>query len=511
MEESSLEKYGLLNLSPANPTVAESTLRIAGGQVPYFRTQEFSNLLKETEKLFLDLAKSKSGRAVFLTSSGTGAMDALVSNLVSDSDRVLIVNGGSFGQRWVDICKFYKINFHEFKVPFGKNIDFTALKKMLEETSSNVILAQHVETSSGQRYDLQALGELSRSFGAYLFVDAISSFANENFLMDEWFVDAFVTSSQKGIGVFSGIAIMALSARAISKPSSKRSFYFELKKYLDKEGEMALPFTPNTSAIIQINKRLREITGEGMDKKIKKVEAQAEHFRDSARLLPLEMVAESPSNCVTTFYTHRTDLKLFFEKMQSKKIYFSPQGGEKGHIVVSHMGEVTKKDNLIFLEELKKWLGNAPKKIVFTSGTWDLFHKGHLNVLKKSKKLGDFLIVAVSTDELVKSYKKANPIIPFEQRMEVVDACKYVDLVIKQEVLTDITDLKKYGVNIITIGSDWKNKHLEGLEWAKQNGIEVVYLDYTEGVSTSSIAKGIIDRSYEIIGAQYERGISKLF
>lgn len=125
--------------------------------------------------------------------------------------------------------------------------------------------------------------------------------------------------------------------------------------------------------------------------------------------------------------------------------------------------------------------------------------------------MGDKLIVAVSTDELVKSYKKMPPIIPFEQRIKMVESCEYVDKVIPQTILTNPEDLEKYNVDIITIGSDWEGKYLEGLEWAKKKGIKVVYLPYTEEVSTTKIVKKIVDNSYNIALAHGERGISKIF
>lgn len=131
--------------------------------------------------------------------------------------------------------------------------------------------------------------------------------------------------------------------------------------------------------------------------------------------------------------------------------------------------------------------------IVYTSGTFDLFHVGHLNILEKSKRLGDILIVGVSTDELVESYKKRRPIITLKDRMRIIQNCKCVDKVIVQRKLTDINDLMKYNVDIITIGDDWKKKYLEGLEWAKQHGKEVVYFPYTDSVSTTEIKKAIIE------------------
>lgn len=145
------------------------------------------------------------------------------------------------------------------------------------------------------------------------------------------------------------------------------------------------------------------------------------------------------------------------------------------------------------------------KIIVHTAGTFDLFHIGHLNILRRSKELGDYLIVAVSTDELIESYKGVKPVIPYEQRVEIVKSIKYVDKVIKQTILHDIRQLKKYEVDITTIGDDWKNKHLEGIEWMKKNGKKVVYLPYTKGVSVTGIKKRIIENAYNIIYAQLKR------
>lgn len=130
--------------------------------------------------------------------------------------------------------------------------------------------------------------------------------------------------------------------------------------------------------------------------------------------------------------------------------------------------------------------------IVYTSGTWDLFHIGHLNILKKSKELGDKLIVGVSTDELVASYKHYYPIISFKDRCEIVRSIRYVDEVVKQTKLSDPNQLKDLKVDIVTIGDDWKDKYLEGLEWAKkQKDVKVVYLPYTKRLSTTLVKEKI--------------------
>lgn len=147
------------------------------------------------------------------------------------------------------------------------------------------------------------------------------------------------------------------------------------------------------------------------------------------------------------------------------------------------------------------------KKIrVFTSGSFDLFHIGHLNILEKSAALGDELIVGVSTDELIEKYKGMKPIIPFEQRIRIVGAIGCVTKVVKQVKLTEIAQLEREHIDIVTIGDDWENKYLEGLEWMKsQPDKKVVYFPYTPGISTTTIKKSIIDGANRIIEASLRR------
>lgn len=143
---------------------------------------------------------------------------------------------------------------------------------------------------------------------------------------------------------------------------------------------------------------------------------------------------------------------------------------------------------------------------VFTSGSFDLFHVGHLNILEKSAALGDELIVGVSTDELILEYKGMKPIVPFEQRFRIISALKCVTKAVKQVKLTEIAQLKKEDIDIVTIGDDWENKYLEGLEWMKsQPGKKVIYFPYTPGISTTSIKKDIIDRTNQIVEAALQR------
>jgi glycerol-3-phosphate cytidylyltransferase len=156
-------------------------------------------------------------------------------------------------------------------------------------------------------------------------------------------------------------------------------------------------------------------------------------------------------------------------------------------------------------------MGSNKPKIVYTSGSWDLFHVGHLNILERSKAQGDVLVVGVSTDKLIENYKGIPPIIPYEERFQIIKSIGCVDMAVKQEVLTEIAQLKELNIDVVTIGDDWKDKHLDGLEWMKsQPDKEVVYFEYTPGVSTTGIKRKIIQNIYDIISAELRREIEHM-
>ena len=135
-------------------------------------------------------------------------------------------------------------------------------------------------------------------------------------------------------------------------------------------------------------------------------------------------------------------------------------------------------------------------KVGYTTGVFDLFHVGHLNILKKSKNLCDFLIVGVTIDELV-SYKNKEAYIPFQDRMEIVKAIRYVDKVVPQETMDKMAAYEKYKFNVIFVGSDWKGTD----KWNKLErefnsiGVDIVYFDYTQKVSSTLIRQKLSQRN----------------
>lgn len=132
-------------------------------------------------------------------------------------------------------------------------------------------------------------------------------------------------------------------------------------------------------------------------------------------------------------------------------------------------------------------------KIGYTTGVYDMFHIGHLNILKKAKEQCDYLIVGVSTDELVQNYKHKTPVIPFEERIEIVKAIRYVDQVVPQTSMDKYDAWNKLHFDVIFHGDDWKNSSMynEMEKKLSSEGVEFVYFPYTKGVSSTMLKEKI--------------------
>ncbi len=137
------------------------------------------------------------------------------------------------------------------------------------------------------------------------------------------------------------------------------------------------------------------------------------------------------------------------------------------------------------------------KKIIgYTTGVFDMFHIGHLNILKNAKARCDYLIVGVSTDEVVESYKNHPPIIPFEERIEIVSSIKYVDQVVAQTSMNKMEAYEKLKFDVLFHGSDWKGSDMYNkiIEDFSKIGVDVVFLPHTEGTSSTMLREKLLDK-----------------
>lgn len=332
---------------------------IGGEQVPYFRTPEFSEIMLENEQLIKNFSGAEEkARVVFITGSGTASMEATVANTLTEQDKVLIVNGGSFGQRFVQLCEIYEIPHTEIKLDNGKALTEQHLA-VYENKGYTAFMVNVHETSTGVHYDMNMISAFCRRNHLFLIVDAISSFLADEFQMQELGVHVMITGSQKALACPPGISVIVLSKKAIERVEANKPkcMYLDLKSAL-KNGERGqTPFTPAVGILRQIHARLKQIEADGgVEKESAKIKELAEDFRNKIRGLPFEIVSESMSNAVTPLHPLTASAyDIFITLKDEYEIWVCPNGGELKDKVfrVGHIGYLTKDDNDKLIDALK--------------------------------------------------------------------------------------------------------------------------------------------------------------
>lgn len=243
-------------------------IEVANHSTPYFRTPEFSEVMKENENLLLKFLNApEDSRCIFLTASGTGSMESCVMNILNEDDRVIVINGGSFGYRFVELCHIHKRNYKEVKCEFGHQLKREQLDGL--ENYTALLINMH-ETSSGVLYDMEMVSEFCKENGILLIIDAISAFLSDELDMNELGAAAVITGSQKALACQPGVSLIALAPTALERIEKNREvcMYLSLKQALKNQERGQTPFTPAVTTLLQINKRLRKINlGGGYSKR----------------------------------------------------------------------------------------------------------------------------------------------------------------------------------------------------------------------------------------------------
>lgn len=324
-----------LYVFPGN--IEDDILQIASQQIPYMRTEKFSILIKESEKMLLDLIDCPKGRVIFYTASGTGAMDAVVSNYVTLKNKAFIVAGGSFGYRWKNLCDYYGCNNELYEVPFAKDIDYVDLEEKISYSKPDVFLCQHHETSTGQLFDLHKISKICSKYNVSLVVDAISSFLSDPLSMRELNIDICITSSQKGLNISPGLSLIFLSTTICDTQFNDRmGYYFDFKENLKNLLRGQTPYSPATTIFLQLHERLKRNTELGVDRIIEDVRTKAIFFRKLCNENQWKIPAENQSNCITGFYVN-TNSDVLFKKLMDDNVYIMP-GSIPNFFRVSHLG-----------------------------------------------------------------------------------------------------------------------------------------------------------------------------
>lgn len=358
----------MLNFAVGPVQMDPEIMKIGAEEIPYFRTPEFSELMKENEQMMLAFAGAGEGaRTLFLAGSGTAAMEAAVINLFTGQDKLLVVNGGSFGERFAKICRVHRIPHTEIRLTTGKKLTKEALEPYEHQGYTGFLVNVH-ETSTGVYYDMDLIGDFCKRNALCLVADAISSFLADPFDMERWGVALMLTSSQKALALPPGLAALVLSKEAVKRVEQMevQSLYLDLKDYL-KDGERGqTPYTPAVGILMQLHERLRRLDEEKAvcPAENERIRAVAKDFRERIRELPFSIVSESLSNAETPL--HPTGTKADGSPVSAKEIvqilkdeygiFVCPNGGALADTVfrVGHMGNLTIEDNQRLADALKE-------------------------------------------------------------------------------------------------------------------------------------------------------------
>ncbi len=349
----------MLNFT-VGPVMCSDEVRVVGGeQVPYFRTPEFSELMFENEQFMLKFAKAPKGsKAAFMTNSSTGSMEAVVMNCFDSSDKVLVIDGGSFGHRFAELCEIHEVPYTALRLSHGQKLTKERLYEYDGQDYTG-LLVNIDETSTGVLYDSEMIGEFCRKNRLFYVCDCVSAFLADLFDMAHCGADVMITGSQKVLACPPGISIIILAPDAAERVKNRKvkSMYFNLAAVLKDMERGQTPFTPAVGILRQINTRLKEIEAAGgAEAEIRRVEAQAEDFRKKIKELPFEFVSESPANGVTPVHPTHADAYRVFEILKDEYgIWVCPNGGDMKNTIfrVGHIGHLTHEDNTTLINALK--------------------------------------------------------------------------------------------------------------------------------------------------------------
>lgn len=350
---------------PGPVEIPESIRSIGSRRIPYLRTAAFSRLHHEVVEGLNRIVRHQ-GETALLTASGTGAMEAAVVSLFQPAERVVVINGGGFGERWVQIAGVHGLAVDEIRLEPGRDLPLERLRKSLTPGVAGVLLNAH-ETTTGQLFDVKGIGALARAAGALFVVDAISSICCDEYAMDDWGVDATIFSSQKGLALPPGMSFLALSARAakICRRGPKRSYYFHLADYLDNGRRGQAPFTIAAGIMLQLQARLAEIAASGVERQVAEHGRRARHFRSAILDLPVALVAERPSNAVTALRLTRPqdDASAIVQRLDCEHHLYvasNPEPLKSTVFRVGHMGDQSLADLDTLTAALRQVFQSAP-------------------------------------------------------------------------------------------------------------------------------------------------------
>jgi len=347
-------------LTPGPTPLPPEVKTALGKPIIHHRTAEYQDLFKEVNQGLKNLFQTQE-EVLTLASSGTGAMESAVVNLLSSPDKAIVLQGGKFGQRWAEICQAYGVEVIPVELEWGKSADLAMIKELLEKNpETKAVFTTLCETSTGVKTDVEGIARITKGTDAVVVVDAISGLGAMELRMDAWGLDVVVSGSQKGMMLPPGLAFIALSKKAwqLTEQSQLPSYYLNLvkaKKVLLSKGDT--PYTPAVSLVVALKEALALIQEEGIEEVWKRHSYLAEATRKAVEALGLELFADSPANAVTAVkLPPSVDGQKLYQIMKDE-LGVQVAGGQeqlKGKIIrIAHLGYMGSFDIITGLSALE--------------------------------------------------------------------------------------------------------------------------------------------------------------
>jgi aspartate aminotransferase-like enzyme len=310
----------------------------------HHRTEEFRSVYKSALADLKEVYGTQNDVLCF-AASGTGAMDASVSNLFSKGDKVVVCTAGKFGERWAEIAKAYGLDANVLKVEYGDVVTPDRIEAALKaEPGTKGVFLQASETSTGAEHDVKTIAGIVKKTDAIFVVDAITGLGTTPLDIDGWGLDVVIGGSQKAFMIPPGLAFMSVSAKAwkCAETASLPHYYFNLKKEKKSGDAGESSWTPATSLILALGEALKYIKKIGMANLIVNAQLLARATRDASQELGLELFAKRPGSSVTAVKAPAgmdsgAIVKGFKERFGA--IIANGQGSMKGQIFrIAHLG-----------------------------------------------------------------------------------------------------------------------------------------------------------------------------
>ena len=333
-------------LTPGPTPLLPSAVRAMSGADLHHRTSDFRSVYRGVIQDLHYFMGTDSGIALF-AASGSGAMEAAVSNLFSPGDQAIICAAGKFGERWIQIARAFGLETVVLSKPYGEAVLPGELEEALAaHPGTQGVFVQATESSTGISHDVAAMGRLVAATDAIFVVDAITGLGSSELEIDAWGLDVVIGGSQKALMIPPGLAYCSVSEKAVRRAEHARNpyFYFDLRKHIEAGPQGDSPWTPASSLILGLAEVLRYIRGIGRERLIANAQALAAATREAARAIGLQLFARNaiPAGAVTAIRApagvDSSDIVRAF-KDRFEAIIANGQGSMKGKIFrFAHLG-----------------------------------------------------------------------------------------------------------------------------------------------------------------------------